>query len=507
LINKYGVALLATLTLFLLPAGSALAADAYLSPTGSDTNPCTSASRCLSMNRGYQVATPGSTVYMASGTYTASQVIVANASKAGNTSDVTFQPEGACLSVVLSSVNSLLLGSNGTQTGPHDVTFSCLELQGFFNTTGKDEANVTLNNISADAIQVQGTQGFTMTGGSVDGGGAGRVSSIDVGTVNGVFPTSPTDVLVSGVTFTNTGTSTTTDCLSVGAAVNFTLERSKFSDCGRSDLVSSAPASDPNPVTGTVRIQSNLFFPGRNSLGKAVSWATQGTDTKVWYNSGPAKDWDFPAGTTTFSNFKVLGNILQLGGCSTVNSNAVFARNWYTTAQTPSTCGANEVNNTNWTNYLSASDYSVVSYGSPSINPLGVVDDFPALDYPGCSKAEGHAPGTTAYPDTGAYEFPDSCVPACRVNGFASSSHDQLINGDVVTARESVTIVPFGNVTSVDYYQDGTLFDTSYGTGGDWSVTPYDALFDGSTHDLVAVAHCADSSSSTNSVSVLWDQF
>jgi hypothetical protein len=45
------------------------AASVYLSATGSDANPCTQAAPCRTFQRGYNVATPGSTVSVACGAY------------------------------------------------------------------------------------------------------------------------------------------------------------------------------------------------------------------------------------------------------------------------------------------------------------------------------------------------------------------------------------------------------------------------------------------------------
>ena len=48
---------------------SASSANLYLSPSGSDSNPCSRTAPCLSLNRAYRVAEPGDVVDVADGTY------------------------------------------------------------------------------------------------------------------------------------------------------------------------------------------------------------------------------------------------------------------------------------------------------------------------------------------------------------------------------------------------------------------------------------------------------
>jgi hypothetical protein len=54
-------------------------ANYYISPSGSDSNPCTQAAPCASFNRAYQIASPGNTISVAAGTYS-KQVIAYRAS-------------------------------------------------------------------------------------------------------------------------------------------------------------------------------------------------------------------------------------------------------------------------------------------------------------------------------------------------------------------------------------------------------------------------------------------
>lgn len=63
--------LAATAALFLLPAAGAHAAAPafYLSPSGNDSAACSQSAPCRSFDRGYRVASPGSEVILAAGSY------------------------------------------------------------------------------------------------------------------------------------------------------------------------------------------------------------------------------------------------------------------------------------------------------------------------------------------------------------------------------------------------------------------------------------------------------
>ncbi len=91
------------------PVGAACDAGAHeysatlqVSTSGSDANPCTQAQPCLSLNRAYQVANPGDTVSVATGSY-ASQTINKDAGKSLGSTKVVLRADG---DVVLGGFNS-----------------------------------------------------------------------------------------------------------------------------------------------------------------------------------------------------------------------------------------------------------------------------------------------------------------------------------------------------------------------------------------------------------------
>src|SRR5262245_42414710 len=66
----------------------------FVATDGSDANPCTQASPCLTMNRAYRVAQPGDLVRVTPGTYPA-QLLGHDAAKDGATEHVAFDATGA----------------------------------------------------------------------------------------------------------------------------------------------------------------------------------------------------------------------------------------------------------------------------------------------------------------------------------------------------------------------------------------------------------------------------
>lgn len=84
----------------------ASAASVFVSPTGSDANPCTQLAPCLTFNRAYRLALPGQVVEVAGGSYGA-QKIEYDAAKT-SADDVVFQP--AFAAIVDVSYNNLAAG-------------------------------------------------------------------------------------------------------------------------------------------------------------------------------------------------------------------------------------------------------------------------------------------------------------------------------------------------------------------------------------------------------------
>jgi hypothetical protein len=123
----------------------------YLSPTGNDSNPCSQAAPCLSFDRAYQIASPGSTVQIASGTY-GSQIInwkpsMANLSPGctpqNTTNCVTFVPAGNITingKIEVHGSSIYIKGSRSTTTPDANATFT-IKANGYVDAETDSEVN------------------------------------------------------------------------------------------------------------------------------------------------------------------------------------------------------------------------------------------------------------------------------------------------------------------------------------------------------------------------------
>ena len=113
----------------------------YVSPTGSDSNPCTQAQPCLSLNKAYQTLTSNSTIEVACGTYTAIQSIVRNPSLSTGTYTVFRPPLGQPNTCVNFTNRIDLGGNNPTATTPNGPRW--IKLQSMSNHQGVWQQNPT----------------------------------------------------------------------------------------------------------------------------------------------------------------------------------------------------------------------------------------------------------------------------------------------------------------------------------------------------------------------------
>src|SRR5262249_2783367 len=112
----------------------------FVTSTGSDSNACTSASPCRSINRPYQLAAPGDTIQVAAGSYGA-QTIAFRASMAAP--GVTIQPAAGATPTF---TDVAVTGSNLTIKGPMIMRTLDLGDSGFANRT----QNVTIDGVVVD---------------------------------------------------------------------------------------------------------------------------------------------------------------------------------------------------------------------------------------------------------------------------------------------------------------------------------------------------------------------
>jgi hypothetical protein len=137
-----------------------------MSPTGSDTNPCTQAAPCKSLDRAYRVADPGEVVEIAEGTYP-TQDVNTDLSKASE-SDVIFRPAPGATPVFggidIFGDHVEFRGIESTQDfyvkcGADDVTFRDSKARLFFIRSATDIAFINVEfGPSSDISQIGHTE-------------------------------------------------------------------------------------------------------------------------------------------------------------------------------------------------------------------------------------------------------------------------------------------------------------------------------------------------------------
>jgi hypothetical protein len=174
-----GVAVLSGAT----PAGAS-PTNVYVSSYGSDTNPCSSSSPCLTLAHAYSAVATGGTINLAGGTYKGGLDITKNVNIVGPSSDGSLDVNTATIDA--------LNGNNGIFVNGQTVSISDVVIDGVNNTTGdgidNDGGTLTLTNVVIENNVVHANGGglyndvggkITMTGGSLlensatdtDGGG------------------------------------------------------------------------------------------------------------------------------------------------------------------------------------------------------------------------------------------------------------------------------------------------------------------------------------------------
>jgi hypothetical protein len=365
---------------------AASAATLHVAPAGSDANPCTSDRPCASFARAYSVATPGSVVLVAGGTY-GTQRFSNLPAKGGDR--VVFQPApGASVTIGRLSV----VGSHGIEVRDMRAT------EGWGVT--EMGSNVVYRNIVV--TDVGETGGYL--GGSTDvqiiGGEIGRVDSDDGIHINNADGQN-TNVLIDGLYMhdltINRDPEAHADCLQAGSVVNLTIRNSRFINCATQGVFT-------NPYAGgevrDVVIENNWFGPAQ--LGYDSLYVGDAVGVLVRNNS-------FTNRVTVYSrasNTSLIGNILVGSDdytCSVLADNtAVFRYNVTTEscddAQNHTIAPGAEKD------YVNASPADPAAFdlhlkrGAKAID-RGDPSNFASTDF------DGHARPAGGAPDAGAHEF------------------------------------------------------------------------------------------------------
>jgi hypothetical protein len=281
------------------PTGSAL----RLSPTGSDSNDCSAAKPCKSLNRAYRVATPGQTVEMAAGTYTDTTLSTDSAKTAA--ADVVFQP---------------LPGATVTLSAQLHVTAQHLELRGLRLTSKlwieASAADVTMRN---DALKnfdlyssgTQSSHDISFIGGSI---GPSVDENSRIASNGPSTSASPRNILIDGVDFhdftVSAGSGAHVECLQVWAVEGLTIRNSKFRNCEVFDIFLQKLPEGAAATPSDILIENNFFDccgSGYYSIRLADHAGTSWKNVTIRNNS-LNKEIN-PDPSVPYSNVKIVGNV------------------------------------------------------------------------------------------------------------------------------------------------------------------------------------------------------
>jgi hypothetical protein len=216
-----GFALLAVGSVPTGPSAASLP-QLLISPSGSDGNRCTRKAPCESFARAYRVARPGQVVLIAAGRYGGQQEIAQDSTKTSKR-DVLFRPvKGA--KVVVEAL---------------DVYGSHVELRGiriekdFYVKCGADD--VTLRGSKARLFFIRSATNIRLLG--TEFGPSDTISQIGH---TEECPRAPRGIVLDRVymhDFTNSNPSKHMECLTVQAASDFVIRRSRFHHCEDFDIL------------------------------------------------------------------------------------------------------------------------------------------------------------------------------------------------------------------------------------------------------------------------------
>lgn len=301
------------------PSGDA---DLFLSATGSDSAACTAAAACKSLNRAYQVASPGDIVELASGSY-GSQTIQRDTGLTSS-SDVVFRPApGANVTLGTVTVNAshvtiedmTATDLNARVTDPYqypvsDITFRDMEARNFMVMSASD-----VNVIGGDYGPA------SACGGSYGGSNNSIRRFAEDGAPN------PTNILIDGVRIHDIVSHEFNQChiegLAIFAGNGVTVRNSKFWGNSVYDIFLQ---SNSGPVSNLLIENNWLAAPvGQGGSGGGSSTlafsggSSDFANSTIRHNSfNGIVSFDDNGLNPAYTNFKAVGNIGQLpyGACS-----------------------------------------------------------------------------------------------------------------------------------------------------------------------------------------------
>jgi|GEM_PF-2018935 len=279
------------------------AAEFYLSPSGSDANPCTAAKPCKTLNRAYKLAQPGNTVEMAAGTY--GDTSLSLDSTKTSTQDVLFRPAAGATVTIAPELH--VYARHLELRGLHLASKLWIESSAVDVTMRND----SLKNFDLYSNGTQSSREISFIGGSV-GPSADENSRI---ASNGTSTSaSPEDILIEGVDFhdftLSPGSGAHVECLQVWAVNGLTIRNSSFRNCEVFDIFLQKLPGGAAATPSNILIENNFFDCCRSGYYSIRFGDHAGTSWKnVTIRNNSLNKEINPDPSVPYSNVKILSNV------------------------------------------------------------------------------------------------------------------------------------------------------------------------------------------------------
>jgi len=274
-----------------------------LSPSGSDTNSCTTTEPCLSFDHAYSIASPGQVVELQGGVYHGDQIIEGGL-KAG-TKPIVFRAAKGARPVIDGEIRVRSLAH---------LEFQRIAMFDFYLEQGSND--ITFRNSTMRFFFIRSSTNIRIIGGAV--GPSDDSTSPTIGASETSAPPS-SNILIDNVRFHDItraqSPSGHVECLFIQESIGVVIRRSRFEHCDIMDLFVNDILG--GQVPRAVTLENNFF--GRPTDGGfyAIDFAWDPGDVDqdqvVRYNS---IDGSLRFTPGTYQNVQVYGNIGDLNNCT-----------------------------------------------------------------------------------------------------------------------------------------------------------------------------------------------